>query len=171
MKRSNSLKSIPVVITTAEQSEMADLKSLNLGANVITHKPLNPTLLLKHIDNLVSAYRERKNEVKQYMLQKSLIGNRSKTFLCTYYFQTKKVEIGETYLKYVGEDFPSIFSDYPFRIDHFVLPADYDRVRNFFDVSDMERSHEEIEVRFRVDDTRYEWFEINKMVNYDIMYP
>lgn len=167
MKRSHSLKNIPVIISTAETSDESDLRSLNLGANLVTHKPINAGLLKKQIENQVEAYRERKKEVQQYALQKSLIGNRTNTFLCTYRFDTNKAEIGESYLKYVSPDFPNVFSKYPFQIENFVLPVDRERAKKFFEVKKEKKQHDEIELRIRVGNSQYEWFEINKVVTRD----
>lgn len=167
IKNSSTLKYIPIIVSTAEVTEESDMKSLQLGANIIMHKPVNRKLILKQIENQVNAYKERKSVIKQYMLQKTLIGNRANTFLCTYYFDSKKAEIGENYLEYICEDFPEIFVTYPFHIEYFVLPSDYEKAKKFFAIDKNSAQHEEIEVKMRIDHVNYEWFEINKMVNYN----
>lgn len=167
MKRNNSYKHIPIIISTAEESQSSDLKTLALGANIITHKPFDSGLMLQHLENLVDSYREYKNEMKQHMLQTTLIGNKANTFLCTYHFDTNEVEIGENYLKYMGEDFLEKFSSYPFQVESLVLPDDHEKARDFFNVLESQNNPSSIEIKLRGNQAYYEWFEVSKVINYD----
>ncbi len=167
LKRYTNFKHIPIIISTSDESRLSNMKILTLGANVVTHKPLDTGILFQQVENLVSEYREYKNEIRQHKMQASLFGNKPNTFLCTYHFHSKEFEIGDNYIKCLGTDFLSVFDTYPFQIDNFVLPADYERTSSFMNSVENVGEPLSIEVKLRNEQGYYEWFEISKIINFD----
>lgn len=157
---------IPVIVTTSENSEESDLRLIDLGACNIIHKPINPEIVKKQVVNMVEQFQQKRQFVKEYMLQRTLFNRTTNTFMCTYHIDNGRIDMGDNYEKFVEKEFVEVFTSYPFCIDNYVLPKDLKTVRKFFDLTTEKKAYDEIEVRIRIDVMHYEWFKISVMLNY-----
>lgn len=70
LKRENLLQSIPIVLITSENSEKYIRLGYDLGASDVIHKPFNPLVIERRVDNLVSLY-QHKNHLERMVQEQT----------------------------------------------------------------------------------------------------
>lgn len=153
-------REIPVVISTSNTSEESDLKLVELGAQLIIHKPYNIKVVMGQLKNILKHYQQEQLYRQERYIQKYLISRKSKLFFCSYHIPTQSLDIDESYVNYIAPEFIHVFDRYPFSFESVCLPFDKDRLENMFSYSPDEDSSREIVVRLKKENPFYEWYRI-----------
>lgn len=158
-------KNIPAVILNAENTLESDQKLVDLGVCYIIHKPINLNIVREQINNIISVSRKYTLSLRDIQMQKYLMSSRTNSFLCTYYYVNGMMDIADNYKRFFTKEFLQIFSSAPFPVERIVLQKELEKARYFFDPESYD-DQDEICIRLRVHNIRYEWFRVTRMLQY-----
>lgn len=155
-------KKIPVVISTSNHTEESDLKLVELGAQLIIHKPYNIKIVIGQLQNVLRHFQQENRRREETDMQRHLISHRSKLFFCSYQIKTGQLRIDEHYVNYIAPEFIKVFEQYPFAFEHVCLPFDQERLEEAFlyDSTEIDDTSHEIVVRLKKENLFYEWYRI-----------
>ena len=101
MEKNASLREIPVIVATAEDSVESETSLLELGAAEVLHKPFHPDIAQKRVNNIV--HRNLADRQRRSIIQKQ-----TATFIINYDYRSQTLYVDPFYRNYIDFDINSL---------------------------------------------------------------